>query len=116
MATHALFIGWNRAIVGREQAAMENFNSAIAFFTKQVASGNLESFEPVILSAHGGDLNGFMLLRSDGEKLSQLRRNDEFLDLMTRCIHTVDGFGMIDGYVGQELMNMMGRWNKVISK
>ena len=82
MADHALFIGWNRPIPGREGGAMEAFQSGLAYFAKKVEAGEIESFEPVVLAAHGGDMNGFILVRGDSDKLTKLRDSDEFLDMM----------------------------------
>ncbi len=55
MADRVLFIGWNRAVVGREQQAMQLFQKVVEFYGKLQADGRIESFEPVLLSAHGGD-------------------------------------------------------------
>jgi len=73
MANNVLFIGWNRAVAGREQKALEVFAKSMEYYTKLQTDGRIESFEPVILGVHGGDLNGFILLRGDAEKLDQIR-------------------------------------------
>jgi hypothetical protein len=100
MPNAAIFIGWNRPSVGREQQAMQ---------------GRIESFEPVILSAHGGDLNGFVLLRGDAEKLAEIRRDETYMDLVIEAEYCVDGFGHIDGYIGDSLMDVISRWEKLFS-
>jgi hypothetical protein len=71
MADRVLFIGWNRPVVGREQQAMELWQKAMEYYGKLQADGRIESFEPVILTAHGGDLNGFVMLRGGAEKLAE---------------------------------------------
>jgi hypothetical protein len=76
MPNAAIFIGWNRPSVGREQQAMQVFQKSLEFYGKLQSDGRIESFEPVILSAHGGDLNGFVLLRGDAEKLAEIRRDE----------------------------------------
>jgi hypothetical protein len=116
MANHALFVGWHRPFVGRENEGMEAFNASIAFYSKQVAAGNLESFEPVLIGPHGGDLNGFVLLRGEAQKLHTLRHSEEFLELLTRAAYSVDGIGVIECQLGEALMKQVARWNKVIGK
>jgi hypothetical protein len=62
MADRVLFIGWNRGVVGREKQAMDLFGRAMQFYSKLQADGRIESFDTVVLDAHGGDLNGFIML------------------------------------------------------
>ena len=65
MANRVILIGWDRPIVGREQRAMQLFQKCIEYYSKLQTGGRIESFEPVILSRHGGDLNGFVMLKTD---------------------------------------------------
>jgi len=41
------------------------FRESQAFYSEQKASGQITSFESVILSAHGGDLNGLILVKGE---------------------------------------------------
>ena len=54
--------------------------------------GRIESFEPVMLAAHGGDLNGFFLLKGEVEKLDEVRRDDTFRNLTIEANYCLDGF------------------------
>ena len=115
MANAVIFLGWNRPSVGREQQALQVFQKSLEFYGKLQTEGRIESFEPVILSAHGGDLNGFVLLRGDAEKLSEIRRDETFVDLVIEAEYCVDGFGHVDGYIGEGLDNVISRWAKLFS-
>jgi len=115
MADRVLFIGWNRSIPGREQQAMQLFQKVVEFYGKLQADGRIESFEPVLLTAHGGDLNGFFLLKGDAEKLAEIRREDTFIDLTFEAGYCLEGFGVIVGYVGEGLTDAFSRWSKLIS-
>ena len=115
MANAVIFLGWNRPTVGREQQAMQVFQKSLEFYTKLQTEGRIESFEPVILSAHGGDLNGFFLLRGDAEKLSEIRRDETFVDIVIEAEYCVDGFGHVDGYIGEGLDDVITRWAKLFS-
>src|SRR5437879_6361468 len=94
----AIFIGWNRAVAGRENDALELFAHTINFWQGQIKAGNATSFEPVILRPHGGDLNGFFLIRGDRNKLNTVKESDEFLAIVSRAILLLEGVGVNDAY------------------
>ena len=115
MANAVIFLGWSRPSVGREQQALQVFQKSLEFYGKLQSDGRIESYEPVILAAHGGDLNGFVLLRGDAEKLAEIRRDETFIDLVVEAEYCVDGFGLIDGYIGDGLNDIISRWAKLFS-
>ncbi len=112
MKDAALFIGWNRAVPGKESVALELFAMATSYFEGQKKKGNIESYEPVLIGAHAGDLNGFMLIRGTPEKLLTLRRDDDFLHLVVRCGIALEGFGTVEAYRGDGLARMMDLYRK----
>jgi len=116
MANQALFLGWNRPTVGREQQAMELWGKSLEYYGKLQADGRIESFEPVILGAHGGDLNGFFLIRGDAEKLNEIRGEDAFMDFIVEANYCLDGFGVVTGYIGEGLDDIFNRWAKLLSR
>jgi len=103
MATGALVVGWGSVVRGREQKALQVFNEAIEYYTRLQQQGMIESFEPVALEPHGGDLQGFLLVRGDREKLNALRSSEEFLRLNNRNVQVVDNFGVVTAFIGEEL-------------
>lgn len=107
MSDAALFIGWDRPIPGKEPIALELFAMARSYFDDQKKKGVIESYEPVLLTAHAGDLNGFMLIRCSFENLSKLRRDENFLALITRCTLALQGFGVVDAYRGGSLEQIL---------
>jgi hypothetical protein len=113
-ADYVLFIGWNRAIPGREKAALELFREAVAFYGEQKASGQITSFDPVILSTHGGDLNGFILVKGEQAKLDALQHSDKFQDMTIKVALNVQGVGVIRGWSGESLMSQVQRYANVI--
>ena len=66
MSDSALFVGWNQPARGREAGAVAAFGEGVQYFGELAARGEIESFEPFFLDAHGGDLNGFFLVRANG--------------------------------------------------
>ena len=115
MADRVLFIGWNRPIAGREQQAIQLFSKTVEFYGKLQANGRIESFEPVFLGAHGGDLNGFFLLKGEAEKLGDVQRDDTFLDITIEAEYCLEGVGIIPGFIGESLNDVLTRWSKLFS-
>ncbi len=95
MAEAGLFIGWGGVARGREQEAVELFSEILGFYGRLQEEGEIESFEPVFLEPHGGDLSGFVLLRGEAEKLAAIRVSDEFAQFSIRAAIVVDGFGVV---------------------
>ncbi len=112
MADRVLFIGWNRVIAGREQQGMQLWQKAMEFYGKLQSSGTIESFEPVLLSAHGGDLNGFIMLRGDAANLELVKEDNAFIDLSAEAEYCLEGFGIITGYLGDRIVDQLSRWSK----
>jgi hypothetical protein len=114
MADRVIFIGWNRAVVGREQQAMQLFQKSVEFYSKLQADGRIKSFDSVLLSAHGGDLNGFVLLKGKAEKLGELQRDKTFVDLAIEAGYCLEGVGIVPGFIGEGLTDAFARWSKLL--
>lgn len=92
------------------------FQRSLEYYGQLQTKGTIESFEPVILGRHGGDMNGYVLLRGEQDKLDKLRHDPDFLDLVLECGNLVDGFGVTEAYINGGLADIMMRWNKTISR
>jgi hypothetical protein len=115
--TNTLVIGWNRAVPGREHAAAELFGQVVGYYDKQQKSGKITSWEPMFLQQHGGDLNGFFVLKGTGANLDALRSDDEFIDIQMRAGLILQNFGVVPGYSGMAtVQEMMTRWTKAIPR
>jgi len=71
------------------------------FYGKLQAEGGIKSFDPLVLTHHGGDLNGFVMLRSDAIKLSELWEEDTFHDLLRVAGYRVEDFSLVSGFTGE---------------
>jgi hypothetical protein len=111
MAEYALFIGWNRSVAGREPQAMDLFMRVMEYYGQLQNDGKIESFEPVVLSNHGGDLNGFVLLRGDATKLDEVRREETFTNFSIEANFCLENFGVIDGYIGDGITRVFSQWS-----
>ena len=72
MADAGLFIGWGAPVRGREAKGLEVVGEALAYYGRLQQEGAIESFETALLEPHGGDLQGFILLRGSEEAVSEL--------------------------------------------
>jgi hypothetical protein len=114
MAGEALFIGWGQVVRGREQKALEVFNESVAYWGSLQEDGTIESVDVVLLQPHGGDLAGYALLKGDPDKLSQLRRSDDFVRNTTRANLVVDGLGVVNAFSGEALGQQMGVYQQSV--
>lgn len=114
MADDGLFIGWGEVVRGREAKAVEVFNEAIAYYSQLQQDGMIESFEPWFLATHGGDLDGFILVRGEREKLDQVTRSEEFERLQTRVALIADRTGVVQAATGESLARGMGHFQEAI--
>jgi len=115
MADSVLFLGWNRPTRGREEQAMKLWGKSVEYYSQLQADGRIENFEPVLLTAHGGDLNGFFLIRGETQKLSEIRLEDTFIDLVIEAGYCLDGFGAVSGFTGDGVNDIFARWSKLVA-
>ena len=95
MADMGLFVGWGAIHPGREEKARKVFAEAMGWYASLQQEGRIESWTVAILEPHGGDLDGFALLRGSGEQLSAVRTTDEFRRLNSRALAVVGNLGVI---------------------
>ena len=114
MADFGLFVGFGYPVRGRERQAVKVFNEAIEYYARLQQQGEIESFESVFLEPHGGDLNGFTLIRGDRDKLANIRTSDEFARLSIRADLIVEGFGVIGAQLGKQIETLMGVYNEQV--
>ncbi|HJS49575.1 MAG TPA: hypothetical protein VJ745_04570 [Gaiellaceae bacterium] len=115
MADAGLFIGWGEVVRGRESEAIELFNETLGYYGRLQEEGTIESFEPVFLEPHGGDLNGFILIQGDAEKLAALRVSDEFTQFSLRATLVVNGFGVVGADLAERLQSQMEYYTEQIA-
>jgi hypothetical protein len=108
MADEALFIGWGEVVRGRETKALEVFNESVQYYGQLQQDGRIEAMDAWFLEPHGGDLQGFILLRGDRQQLDEVRRSPEFERLQARAGMIVDRTGTVNAYTGDSLGRLMG--------
>src|SRR6266576_4281805 len=107
MADSGLFIGFGAPIRGRERQAIKVFNETFEYYSRLQQEGEIESFEPVLLEAHGGELGGFFLLRGDQDKLARIRTSEEFERHTVRGQLIVENLGVVGAALGARLISQL---------
>jgi hypothetical protein len=114
MANTGILIGWKRSMPGREGHALQKFGEYAGYLTKLQAEKHIESFEPVVIRPHGGNLDGFFLIRGERAKLGALRDTDHWKDWEAWGAYNMEGFAVLDCQLGDGLTDMLGRFGKLI--
>lgn len=112
MADRSLFISWTGIIPGRELAATKFFGETLAFYAKLVADGRLESFEPMLLEAHGAGIQGFFVLRGSEEQITALHKDHEFEHYTVRGQLVCFGLEITGGFINEGLARVMSDYEK----
>jgi hypothetical protein len=107
MADFGLFVGFGWPVRGREQKATTVFNEAVEYWTKLQNDGQIESWQPVFLEPHGGDLGGFFLVWGERDKIAQVRASDELLRLSARAQLIVEHYGVVGAETGGRIQTQM---------
>jgi hypothetical protein len=115
MNSNVLFFGWDHPIAGREKDGAEFFQELTGYFEKLQKERTIQSYETVLLNPHGGDLNGFFLLRGEGKKLGELRATEEWQTKMAHAVLCLEGSGIVRGVTGREIEPRMNLWTKTLA-
>jgi hypothetical protein len=110
MADAALFIGWGQVVRGREKRAVQVFNESVEYWGSLQGDGKIEDFEVVLLAPHGGDLQGFALLRGSEDQLGALRADEEFQRRSARADLIIESQGIVDAVIGEGLARAMAQY------
>lgn len=110
MSYNVVFVGWDRVVPGREAASMQLFQDFNQYLGGLQGEGTIDSFETVLLAAHGGDLNGFTLIRGEAAKLASMQTSDEWMKFNTRAGLLLEGNGAVNGATGEMVMQWMNVW------
>jgi hypothetical protein len=108
MSEAALFVGWGQPVRGREKRALDVFNDAAAYYGERVADGSIDSFDPVLLNPHGGDLQGFFLIKGSAQGLATMTASEEFQRLHVRAGMIVENLGVIEAWVDDAVLTQLG--------
>jgi hypothetical protein len=116
MSSNCIFFGWNRPVTGRETLSAQHFQEFNEYLAVQQRTGAIASYEVVFLDPHGGDLNGFFLIRGEAAKLAALQGTDEWIAHQVRGTIHLQGLGILRGVTGAEVPRRMQLWTQSLPK
>ncbi len=114
MSTNVIFFAWDHSIPGRESLSAQHFQEFVQYLGGLQQAGTIQSFDAVLLDSHGGDLNGFFLIRGESGQLDGLASSVEWVTHMTRASLHLEGSGAIRGATGDLVMERMGLWTSLL--
>jgi len=115
VADAGLFIGWGEVVRGREDRALDVFNETIELYGQMQSDGRIESFDAALLNPHGGDLQGFVMLRGSEAQIDAVGRDDDFLHVMTKASLIVENLGIIPAAINEGLARAMAIYQEEIA-
>jgi hypothetical protein len=116
MADSGLFVGFGLPVRGRERQALKVFNETFEYYSRLQQEGEIESFEPVLLEPHGGELGGFFLLRGDQDKLARVLASEEFGRRTARGQLIVENLGVVGALLGDRLATQLSQFAEQIEE
>lgn len=114
MATAILFVGWNRPHVGMEDKAYGWLTTEGIAYLRKLEGKSFERMEMFALTAHGGDMNGSIVLFGERAKLDELRRTDEFEAFAMKLSGLFDRVGVVPGLNWDGIQAVMKRRPKLV--
>jgi hypothetical protein len=114
VASNMVLFGWKRSLPGREQMSATHFQDFVAYLEGLQQSGAIGSWDSAFLNAHGGDLNGFFLIRGDPDQISSLIASDEWVNHMLRAGLHLDQPGAVTGAIGDLVNQRFAMWSSMI--
>ncbi len=114
MGSNVILFGWDRSIPGRERLSAEHFQDFVKYLGSLQQKGSIQSFETVFLNQHGGDMNGFFLIRGETGKLDSLVSSQDWQTHMMRAALHLQRSGAVRGQTGDSVMKFMETWSKLI--
>lgn len=112
MAKGALFVGWGAIIPGREKTASAVLGEAAGYLQQLQRDGKIDAFDVVLLEPHGGDLEGFVMVKGEKESLATLRVSEEFQRLIVGVQLVHAKVGVTGAYTGAEMQTVMRLWDE----
>lgn len=78
--------------------------------------GRIERFDVALLGPHGSDLGGFALLRGTTQRGDSVQHEEEWQRIVAAVRLRVDGLGLVDAVVDEELAKQMSYYQDVVGE
>ena len=113
---NCILFGWDHPIPGREHISAEHFQDFNIYLDALQRSGTITSYDAVFLNNHGGNLNGFFLIKGEPAKLAELRGSEAWEDHMLRASYHLQSPGNVGGYTGELIPPRFAKWQSMMPK
>ncbi|OJU89758.1 MAG: hypothetical protein BGO13_06110 [Burkholderiales bacterium 66-5] len=107
-----LLVGWGAIIPGREKQAAQVLGEAMGYLTALKCEGRLDGMDAVLLEPHGGELEGFVLLRGDAAQLAALRAEPAFVRTIVAVQLVHAKVRVVAAFEGAAMQSLMGIWDE----
>ena len=107
MANTGMLLAWDRVVPGRDVQAVELWEEINLYLTRLHAEGRIASHDLVMLGAHGGNFNGFILIRGEKATLAEVRDTREFQTMVVRANKSLLGFAVLRAHLGGDAVRLM---------
>ena len=115
MADRLLCISWGEPVRGREERALEEFNTSVGFYGRKQQEGRIERFD-VRLLAPSSRVGGYMEIEGSAEQIAALKEDPEFQRNMVNASLCVDDLRLTDGYCNQGVADQMVLYTEAVLK
>jgi hypothetical protein len=95
---------------------VELFSESLRYLSALVTEGRVASVEPFFLEPHGGDLEGFFVVRGELDELNKIRGEDRFQRLAVKAQVIVQNFGVVGAITGERLNKHMAWFAEAATK
>jgi hypothetical protein len=116
MADSGVFVGFGLPVRGRERQATKVFNEFVEYLGRLQQEGEIESFEPVLLEPHGGELGGFFMVRGDQDRLARMRGSAEWERLIVRGEVIVEKLGVVSAFLAERLIGQLAMFDQQVEE
>ena len=114
MADRLLCISWGEPVRGREERALEEFNTSVGYYGRKVQEGAIERFDVRLLEP-SGRIGGYMEIEGSAAQLATLKDEEEFRRNFVNASLCVDDLRMTDGYCNQGVADQMALYTEAVS-
>jgi hypothetical protein len=116
MGKNVIVFGWKRSVPGREALSGKHFQEFVQYLQNQVEQDMVESFEPFLLEPNGSAVQGFFLIRGEGEKLAALTATADWAQHQVRSMLHLEEMAIWRGVAGDSVQERMRMWMESIPR
>ena len=116
MTDTALFIGWGGVYPGREHHAFKLFDETKELFAELKRQGEIVEFEPVLLFPHGGELDGYFLVKGEPAKLAAIQMRPDMEKIRIEASACFAKLSIIPATVGDDVKRFLTQFDEAVTE